>query len=143
MEPYFSDVSPSTLPVRLREEGVEVEYLDGRVVFYHGVPQRAEGDVLTGPGKEVHVLVTSPDEREGVLTYVNDRKTDDAILEDTGVGRVLLEKDEETDLFPGVTVRQEAYQVRVEADPEAARGRVFVFAEDEMSERSYEIVADD
>lgn len=143
MESYFSDVSPSTLPVRLHDEGVEVEYLDGRVVFYHGVPSREEDDVLTGPGKQVHVLVTAPDEREGVLTYVNDRKTDDEILEASGVGRVLLESGEETDLFPGVTVRKEAYQVRVEADPEAARGRVFVFAEDERSERSYEIVSPD
>jgi hypothetical protein len=39
-----------------------------------------------------------------------------------------------------VTVRAEAYAVEVEADPETARGRVFVFAEDEMSEHAYEIV---
>jgi hypothetical protein len=71
---------------------------------------------------------------------VNDRNTDESILQDTGVGRVMVGNDEEEELFPGVTVRAEAYAVEVAADPETARGRVFVFAEDEMAERAYEIV---
>jgi hypothetical protein len=135
-----NDVSPETLSVSLQPEGVYVEYLDGRSVFYHGVPQATTGPVRTGPGKDVHVLVTDPTETEGVVVYVNDRKTADEILADTGVGRVVLEANEETTLFPGVDVSIGDYRVEVDADPEVARGRVFVFAEDELSEQSWEIV---
>ena len=135
-----SDIAPETLRVSLEPEGVEVEYLDGRTVFYHGVPTKREESVVCGPGKDVHVLVTAPDEREGVMVYVNDRNTHDEILESTGVGRVLLDSGEETSLFPGVEAVNHGYRVEVTADPEAARGRVFVFAEDEMGEAAYELV---
>ena len=140
---YRTDVAPETLRVSLEPEGVEVEYLDGRSVFYHGVPARREGSVVCGPGKDVHVLVTSPDEEEGVMVYVNDRDTHDDILESTGVGRVILERGEETSLFPGVEAENHGYRIEVTADPEVARGRVFVFAEDARGESSYEIVADE
>ena len=136
-----SDIAPDTLSVSLEPEGVEVEYVDGRSVFYHGVPAKREESVVCGPGKDVHVLVTSPDEREGVMVYVNDRNTHDDILESTGVGRVIIERGEETSLFPGVDAENHGYRVEVSADPEAARGRVFVFAEDEMGEASYEIIS--
>ena len=138
---YRSDVAPETLQISLDPEGVEVEYLDGRSVFYHGVPAVREESVVCGPGKDVHVLVTSPDEREGVMVYVNDRDTHDDILETTGVGRVLLDQNEETSLFPGVEATNHGYRIEVTADPETARGRVFVFAEDARGEFSYEIVA--
>jgi len=137
---FRGDVAPATLGVELTEDGVVVEYLDGRNVFYHGPPKKAEGSVRAPPGKLTQVLVTDPTETEGVLVYVNDHDTHDDILEDTGVGRVLLADDEEAELFPGVTVRSEAYATEVEADPEVARGRVFVFAEDEVSEHAYEVV---
>ena len=137
---YRSTVAPSTLPVELVDGGVVVEYLDGREAFYNGVPEPVEGSVRTPPGKEVHVLVTDPDGIEGVMTYVNDRNTHDDILESTGVGRVLLDETDEEELFPGVTVSTEGYSVRVEADLDVVDGRVFVFAEDEMSEHSYELV---
>jgi hypothetical protein len=137
---FRADVAPSTLGVELNEDGVVVEYIDGRKVFYHGPPEAVEGSVRAPPGKLTQVLVTDPTETEGVLVYVNDRNTDESILKDTGVGRVMVANDEEEELFPGVTVRAEAYAVEVEADPETARGRVFVFAEDEMAERAYEIV---
>lgn len=137
---FRADVAPSTLGVELNEDGVVVEYIDGREVFYHGPPEAVEGSVRAPPGKLTQVLVTDPTETEGVLVYVNDRNTDESILEDTGVGRVMVANDEAEELFPGVTVRAEAYAVEVEADPETARGRVFVFAEDEMSEHAYEIV---
>jgi len=136
-----SDIAPDTLSVSLEPEGVEVEYVDGRSVFYHGVPAKREESVVCGPGKDVHVLVTSPDEREGVMVYVNDRNTHDDILESTGVGRVIIERGEGHSLFPGVDAENHGYRVEVSADPEAARGRVFVFAEDEMGEASYEIVS--
>jgi len=138
---YRTDVAPETLQISLESEGVEVEYLDGRSVFYHGVPARREGSVVTGPGKAVHVLVTSPDEQEGVIVYVNDRDTHDDVLETTGVGRVVVDRGEEASLFPGVDAVNHGYRIEVSADPETARGRVFVFAEDARSESSYELVA--
>ncbi|MFD1515424.1 DUF5796 family protein [Halomarina rubra] len=138
-----NDIAPDSLPISLQPEGVEVEYTDGRSVFYHGVPEKATGPVSTPPGKDVHVLVTDPTETEGVVVYVNDRKTADEILEDSGVGRVILDAGEETTVFPGVDVSVDSYRVTVEADPEAARGRVFVFAEDELGEQSWELVAEE
>ncbi|PSP99524.1 hypothetical protein BRC89_04015 [Halobacteriales archaeon QS_4_70_19] len=136
-----SDVPPETVGVSLEPEGVEVTYTDGRSVLYHGVPERTEGRVVSGPGKNVHVLVTDPTETEGVMVYVNDRKTDDEILESSGVGRVILDREESDAVFPGVEVTNHGYRIEVVADPEQARGRVFVFVEDELSEQSYEIVA--
>ncbi|WP_440772649.1 DUF5796 family protein [Natronorubrum sp. DTA28] len=136
-----SNVAPSTIGVDFVEGGVVVEYLDGRDVFYHGPPKPVEESIKTPPGKEVHVLVTDPDGIEGVMTYVNDHNTHDDILESTGVGRVMLEGDDEEVLFPGVTVSTEAYSIRVDADLSLVDGRVFVFAEDELSEHAYELVA--
>lgn len=139
-----NDVAPKTVGVELREEGVAVEYLDGRVTLYRGVPQTVTGRLTAGPGREVHVLVTDPTETEGVMLYVNDLKTADEILEQSGVGRVVLAEDETESLFPGVTAtRLPGQRTAVEADPEVARGRVFVFLEDQWSEDSYEFVAGD
>jgi hypothetical protein len=136
-----SDVAPSTLSVRLLEEGVEVEYLDGRTTLYRGVPTAESGTLRTGPGKAVHVLVTDPTETEGVMVYVNDRRTSDEILEQTGVGRVLLEAGEAEELFPGVSVTaRQNDRCELEADPATARGRVFVFVEDDWGEQSFELV---
>ena len=137
---YHSDVSPETLPVALTEDGIEVEYSDGRTTFYRGVPEKSEGDLHTPPGKDTHVLVTDASETQGVLVYVNDRKTHDDILDETGVGRVLLDLDEETTVFPGVSVTNTQHRVHVDVDFSAVDGRVFVFAEDEMQEFSFEIV---
>ncbi|GAA0675823.1 hypothetical protein GCM10009020_24480 [Natronoarchaeum mannanilyticum] len=136
-------VAPSTIGVELSEDGIAVEYLDGREVFYHGPPKKAEQTVKTPPGKLVQILVTDPEGTEGVLMYVNDRNTHDDILETTGVGRVFVEPGEEEELFPGVTARADGHSIVVDADPEVARGRVFVFAEDELSEDAYEIVGED
>lgn len=137
-----SEISPDTLQITLEPEGISVEYTDDRSVFYHGVPEKTSGSVLTPPGVDVHVLITDPTETEGVMLYVNDRNTADEILQSTGVGRVLVEKDEQTSLFPGVSARRSGYQIEIEADPGVAGGRVFVFAEDERSERSWEIVSE-
>ncbi|KPN31919.1 hypothetical protein SY89_02676 [Halolamina pelagica] len=139
-----NDVAPGTVGVDLREEGVVVEYDDGRDTLYRGVPSAEAGSVRTGPGKECHVLVTDPTETEGVMLYINDLKTEDEILEDTGVGRVMLESGAEEEVFPGVTARHvEGRRIEVEADPEEARGRVFVFVEDDWGEQSFEIVSPD
>jgi len=134
-----TDVAPDTLSVGLREEGVEVTYTDGRTVFYRGVPQAVEGSVTCSPGKDVHLLVTDPTETEGVMVYLNDRKTHDEILRSSGVGRIVLDREETASPFPGVEATNHGHRIEVTADPEVARGRVFVFVEDELSEASYEI----
>ena len=139
-----NDVAPATVGVELHEAGVVVEYLDGHTTLYRGVPARRAESVTTPPGKEAHVLVTDPTETEGVMLYVNDHRTHDDILESTGVGRVVLNEGDAEEVFPGVTVsRPGGRRTAVDADPEQARGRVFVFVEDEFSERSYELVADE
>jgi len=138
-----NDVPPSTLGIELREDGVTVEYLDGREVFYRGVPETVEGSVRTAPGKEVHVLVTDESETQGVLVYVNDLNTHDDILEGTGVGRMLVDQGEETVLFPGVRAAATSHRVEISVDFAVADGRVFVFEEDELGERSYEVVPED
>jgi hypothetical protein len=137
---YHSDVSPTTLPVALTPDGIEVDYKDGRQTFYRGVPEKREGDLHTPPGKDTHVLVTDASETQGVLVYVNDRKTHDDILDASGVGRVLLELGEETTVFPGVAVTNTEHRVHVDVDFDSVDGRVFVFAEDEMQEFTFEIV---
>lgn len=134
------DVPPDTVGVELSEDGVTVQYLDGREAFYHGVPQRREETVTTAPGKQAHVLLTDESETEGILVYVNDRVTHEDILESTGVGRVLLDPGERTTIFPGVHVESTAHRIRVEVDFDAIDGRAFVFEEDEMGERSFEVL---
>ncbi|WP_224449919.1 DUF5796 family protein [Haloprofundus salilacus] len=139
-----NDVAPSTLGVELLDIGVEVEYLDGRTTLYRGVPQKHSGPLRTGPGKETHVLVTDPTETEGVMMYVNDLKTHDEILDDSGVGRIILDDGDEEELFPGVVVRRVGgMRTEVDADPEVTRGRVFVFVEDDWGEQSFELVSEE
>ena len=139
-----NDVAPSTLAVELLDHGVQIEYLDGRTVLYRGVPEAVSGSLRTRPGKQTHVLVTDPTGTEGVMMYVNDLKTHDEVLESTGVGRIILDTGDQEELFPGVTVRRgETQRTEVEADPETAGGRVFVFVEDDWGEDSYELVADE
>lgn len=135
-----SDVPPDTVGVELDPDGVFVEYQDESDVFYRGVPEEVEGPIRCQAGKQVHVLVTDHDGSEGVMVYVNDRKTHDEILELTGVGRIILEPGEETEIFPGVRARGDGHAVEVEADQSRLDGRVFVFEEDELGERSFELV---
>lgn len=135
----FAEVPPDTLSVELLDDGVAVEYTDGRSVFYRGVPTVAESPYQTTPGKDTHVLVVDESEDSGVLLYVNERRTDAAILEGTGVGRVLLDADEQATLFPGVSVRGGGLRDEVVVEGDVS-GRVFVFEEDQFSEHSYELV---
>ena len=136
-----SEVAPDTLPVELQADGVLVEYTDGREVFYRGVPEKVTGTLNTPPGKDIHVLVTDGSDTQGVLVYVNERKTEDEILQGTGVGRVLRDQAERTTVFPGVAVEDVGNGLRVAVTvADTVDGRVFVFAEDGMSEHSYEVV---
>jgi hypothetical protein len=134
-----SEVPPAPLEIELAEEGIYVRYRDNRRVFYNGVPEAIEGTLRCRPGKEVQVLVTDGSGSEGVMTYVNELKTADEILESSGVGRVLLDAGESTELFDGVTARVDGVAIEVEADLAAVGGRVFVFEEDELGEAMYEI----
>lgn len=134
------DVSPRTLSVSVTEEAIDVEYLDGRRVTYRGSPTKEEGTIRCRPGKHVHLLVTDQSSSEGVMVYINDRKTSDEILSSTGVGRLVLEPGEQAEVVPGVRIRQDGYAVEVDADPSTVEGRVFVFEEDETGERSFEAV---
>lgn len=135
-----TEVPPDTLSVRLTDDGVVVQYLDGREVLYRGVPTPVESPHTSAPGKDVHVLVTDETETTGVLTYVDERMTEGNILEDTGVGRVLLDGGEKRTLFPGVVVEKRNPRIEITIDHEAVDGRVFVFEEDQFQERSYELV---
>jgi hypothetical protein len=135
-----TEVPPDTLSVRLTGDGVVVQYLDGREVLYRGVPTPVESPRTSAPGKDVHVLVTDETETTGVLTYVDERMTEGNILEDTGVGRVLLDGGEKWTLFPGVVVEKRNPRIEITIDHEAVDGRVFVFEEDQFQERSYELV---
>lgn len=135
------DVSPGTLPIEVTEDEVVVEYLDGRQARYEGPIRAVEGSVRCAPGKEVHVLVTAEGADRGMMVYVNDRNTAGDILEDTGVGRIVLEPGEESELVPGVVVFVDGHVVEVLADPDVVDGRVFVFEEDELGERAVELVS--
>lgn len=135
-----SEVPPETVGIDLVEGGVAVAYTDGREVFYRGVPERVDPPHRTAPGKEVHVLVTDASETEGLLVYVNERRTDDEILQSSGVGRVMLDEGETTTLFPGVTVEGGRLRCTVDTVRGAVDGRVFVFEEDQFAEHAYELV---
>jgi len=135
-----SEVPPDTVGIDLVDGGVVVEYTDGREVFYRGVPERVESPHRTAPGKQVHVLVTDASEQRGVLVYVDERRTDDEILESSGVGRVMLGPEETATLFPGVTVHGGRLRSEVRLERDVLDGRVFVFEEDQFEEHSYEVV---
>ncbi|MFC7072081.1 DUF5796 family protein [Halovenus rubra] len=137
----FSDVPPDTLSVRLTEGGIAVEYLDGREVFYHGVPEQATPPHGTKPGKDVHVLVTDDTETSGILVYVDERATESDILESSGVGRILLDNEERRSLFAGVEATRDNLTYKIDIDDAMIDGRVFVFEEDQFSEHAYELTA--
>jgi hypothetical protein len=138
----YAEVPPDTLPVELIDGGIGVTYTDGRRVFYHGTPTPVESPHETAPGKEVHVLVTDGNAASGVLLYVNERATEDGILSDSGVGRVLVGAGKRATVFPGVTVEGRELREAIVVDHDALDGRVFVFEEDQFEERSFEVVAD-
>jgi len=136
----YSDVSPETLSVRIIDGDITVTYSDGREVFYRGPATPTESPHQTAPGKDTHVLVTDGSETQGVLLYVNEDRTDDAILKGSGVGRALLGQGEESTLFPGVTVRGGGIRDEILVDHDLLDGRVFVFEEDQFEEFAFEIV---
>lgn len=139
----FEEVPPNTLSVQFVDGGIVVEYLDGREVFYHGVPESTSTPHTTAPGKEIHVLVTDESETSGVLFYIDERTTGADILESSGVGRVLLNKGEERTLFAGVEARRNDLRYDIDVDDTFVDGRVFVFEEDQFEEYAYELTSTD
>lgn len=136
------DVAPKPLGVELDDGGIYVSYRDNRRVFYNGIPEVVGETLRCQPGKDVQVLVTDESESEGVMTYVNERKTEDEILESSGVGRVFLDSGESAALFDGVMASVDGLAIEIDADMERIDGRVFVFEEDELGESMYELRAE-
>jgi len=132
-----TEIAPSTLGVERTEDAVAVTYLDGRYAVYRSEPELVDSQVRCSPGTDVQVLVTDESGTEGVMTYVNDRRSHDEILESTGVGRVLLEPGETEELFPGVTVKSEQHTVVIEADTTVANGDIYVFEDSDRGESAY------
>ncbi|MFB6162488.1 MAG: DUF5796 family protein [Halococcoides sp.] len=137
----MTEVDPGTLPVAIDDDGVEITYDDGRTVRYRGVPA-ACGDVIRVPARRrVHVLGTDTDGTSGALVYLTDRRTHEAVLEESGVGRIFPDESGRT-ILPGVTATLDGSDLRIEANSDAVPGRVFVFEEDDRVERSYELLVE-
>lgn len=135
------EIAPAALPVELVEGGIVVTYRDGREVLYRGVPERVDPEYTTGPGKEIHLLVTDGD--TGRLVYVDERMTDPEILERTGVGRIRLAVDDSVEVLPGVTARKTGLRIELTVAPADLDGTAFVFEQDQFGERSVELAATD
>lgn len=135
------EIAPAALPVELVESGIVVTYRDGREVLYRGVPERVGSEYTTGPGKEIHLLVTNGD--TGRLVYVDERMTDPEILERTGVGRIRLAVDDSVEVLPGVTARKTGLRIELTVTPANLKGTAFVFEQDQFGERSVELAATD
>lgn len=131
-----TNVSPSPLSVSLEDEGVTIDYLDGRIVHYRGPIEEREETVVAPRTLHVHVLVYDTSADEGIMVYVNDLDTDDAILESTGVGRVLLDEGDRETIYPGVIVERTGERIHVSVSDLPAETRVYAFLENERGERA-------
>lgn len=135
-------VTPATLPVERRDEGIAVRYLDGRETVYRLDPEPTEVPLSTRPGLLVQVLQVTPDFDSGVLVYVNDRDSAADILEDTGVGRINLQPGEAASLLPGIDAEMDGHHTVIDVAFDAIDGRVFVFEEGMLGSAAYELVED-
>lgn len=131
------EIAPAALPVELVEGGIVVTYRDGREVLYRGVPERVGPEYATGPGREIHLLVTDGD--TGRLVYVDERMTDPDILERTGVGRIRLAVGDPAEVQPGVTARKTGLRIELTVAPADLEGTAFVFEQDQFGEHSVEL----
>lgn len=133
-------LSPAPLSVDCDGAGITVTYADGRTVLYRGVPASVGPTYTTAPGTEVHLLVT--DRETGRLVYIDERTTDRAVLEQSGVGRLRLDAGESRPALPGVRVTRAGPRIEFVADPDALEASgVFVFEQDQFGERSVELLA--
>lgn len=134
-----SNVSPATLPVRTTDEGIHVEYLDGRQVTYRATPEPVDGSTTASHRAHVHVLLVDEAAENGRMVYVNDVDTADEILEASGVGRVIVDDGDEVAIGQGVDVRRAGEQVQVSVEAASPDRTVFVFVENQLEERAYRI----
>lgn len=132
-----SNVSPATLPVARTAAGIEVEYLDGRRVVYRADPEPVQAAVSAPERSHVHVLVRDDAAQRGRLVYLNDLDTDDAVLEQSGVGRVLVGDGEEAAIDHGVDVTRTGEHLRIDVDHHPPDRSVYVFVENQLGERAY------
>ncbi|ERG88414.1 MAG: hypothetical protein J07HX5_00559 [halophilic archaeon J07HX5] len=133
-------LSPEPLSVDCDGAGITVTYADGRTVLYRGVPASVGSTHTTAPGTEVHLLVT--DHETGRLVYIDERTTDRAVLEQSGVGRLRLDANESCPAFPGVQVTRAGPRLKFVVDPDTFEASaVFVFEQDQFGERSVELLA--
>lgn len=136
----YSDVSPATLPVDVDEEGVHVTYLDGRRVTYRASPKQRVETVDVPAWSHVHLLIVDADQSHGRMVYINDRHTDDEILESTGVGRVILAEERVAALGSGIDVKQVGERIHATVSTPVDHRLVFVFVEDQFQEHAYEVI---
>lgn len=136
---HRSNVSPVPLAVERDDDDIVLEYLDGRTVRYRGPLEPREGSVSAPITLELQVLVLDEDASEGIMVYVNDYDTVDDILEETGVGRVLLGDGDTEALYPGVIATRSGQTIEVEVDDALTDAWVFVFVENQFGERAYRL----
>ena len=134
-----SNVSPVPLPVAHDDRGIVIEYLDGRRVTYRAPVTSTDGSVRGTVTREIHVLIVDQSSDDGIMVYINDYDTDDAVLETSGVGRVILADGEEEAIFPGVRVSRVREHVDVRVDEQLSDVDVVVFVEDDRGEQAYRL----
>lgn len=133
-------VTPATLRVEHEDEGLVVEYLDGRRTVYRQDPEPTEPPLRLTPERLVQILHTDPDQHEGVLVYVNDRDTTADILEESGVGRVTLAPNEEAVVMPGITVTMDGHAPVLSVEFDAIDGELYVFSEGHLGSAAYRLL---
>lgn len=131
---HRSNVSPVPLPINRTDDAIDVTYLDGREVTYHGPFESRESTVQANQSFAVHVLVIDRDSDEGVMVYINDYDTSDAILESTGVGRVIIADGAHEVIFPGITASRSGEWIDVSITADPGDVDIFVFIENDRGE---------
>lgn len=134
-----SNVSPVPLPIDRTDEGIAIEYLDGRSVQYGTPVDAPDPPVESTTSFEIHVLVVDADRDEGIMVYINDYDTVDEILEATGVGRILLGDGDSEAVYPGVRVSREGERIAIAVEEGLADAWVYVFVENPVDERAYRL----
>ncbi len=133
-----TEVEPVKLSAEVTTSGINIKYLDGRVVKYASVPIQVEGCIQCQPGKDVHVVQLQGGEAE--VVYVDELKTDHKILESTGVGKYLVPMEKVIQIFKGVVARKEGHSIEICLETKLERDRIFVFQEDEFGELAHELI---
>ena len=131
---HRSNVSPVPLPVECSDDAITVTYLDGRRVRYSGPFSPRESTVAANQSFAVQALVLDNESGEGVMIYVNDYDTSDAILESTGVGRILIPDGEREVIFPGITASRSREMIEISVTGDPGSVEIYVFIENDRGE---------